>query len=67
MLSTSSSDGCYTLTVTFDVGTDLNTSMALVQNFANSALALLPGGATAGGHRQEGLPRYFNGGQPLFR
>ncbi len=44
MSSVSSSDGSYTLTVTFDVGTDLNTSLALVQNFANSALAQLPGG-----------------------
>jgi len=44
MSSTSGSDGSYTLTITFDVGTDLNTSLALVQNFANSALAQLPGG-----------------------
>ncbi len=44
MSSVSSSDGSYTLTVTFDVGTDLNTSLALVQNSANSALAQLPGG-----------------------
>jgi len=42
MSSTSSSDGSYTLTVTFDVGTDLNTSVALVQNLVNSALAQLP-------------------------
>ena len=49
MSSTSASDGSYTLTVTFDVGTDLDTSLALVQNFANSALAQLPGGATAQG------------------
>ena len=44
MSSTSSSDGSYTLTVTFDVGTNLDTSLALVQNLANSALAQLPGG-----------------------
>jgi hydrophobic/amphiphilic exporter-1 (mainly G- bacteria), HAE1 family len=43
MSSTSSSDGSYTLTITFDVGTDLNTSLSLVQNQVNSALALLPG------------------------
>ena len=30
--STSGSDGSYTLTVTFDVGTDLNTGLTLVQN-----------------------------------
>jgi HAE1 family hydrophobic/amphiphilic exporter-1 len=44
MSSTSASDGSYTLTVTFDVGTDLNTSLALVQNYVNSALAELPSG-----------------------
>ena len=32
MSSTSSSDGSYTLTITFDVGTNLNTAVALVQN-----------------------------------
>ena len=32
MSSSSSSDGSYTLTVTFDVGTDLDKSLALVQN-----------------------------------
>ncbi len=40
--STSGSDGSYTLTVTFAVGTDLNTSLALVQNAVNSAMAQLP-------------------------
>ena len=44
MSSTSGSDGSYSLTITFDVGTDLNTSLALVQNLVNSALAQLPGG-----------------------
>jgi HAE1 family hydrophobic/amphiphilic exporter-1 len=44
MSSTSGSDGSYALTITFNVGTDLNTSLALVQNLANSALAQLPGG-----------------------
>ncbi|HZR79877.1 MAG TPA: efflux RND transporter permease subunit [Candidatus Binatia bacterium] len=42
MQSTSGSDGSYTLTVTFAIGTDLDTSLALVQNAANSALAQLP-------------------------
>ena len=45
MSSTSSSDGSYTLTVTFKVGTDLNASLALVQNLVNTSLAQLPGGA----------------------
>jgi HAE1 family hydrophobic/amphiphilic exporter-1 len=49
MSSTSASDGSYTLTVTFDVGTDLDTSLSLVQNSANSALAQLPGGTQAQG------------------
>ncbi len=45
MSSTSSSDGSYTLTITFDVGTNLNTAVSLVQNLVNTALAQLPGGA----------------------
>jgi len=49
MSSTSASDGSYTLTVTFDVGTDLNTSLSLVQNASNSALAQLPGGVQSQG------------------
>jgi HAE1 family hydrophobic/amphiphilic exporter-1 len=42
MSSTSGSDGTYTLTITFAVGTDLNTSLSLVQNLVNGALASLP-------------------------
>jgi hydrophobic/amphiphilic exporter-1 (mainly G- bacteria), HAE1 family len=42
MSSTSGSDGSYGLIITFDVGTDLNTSLALVQNLVNGALAQLP-------------------------
>ena len=42
MSSASGSDGSYALTITFDVGTDLNTSLALVQNLVNGALAQLP-------------------------
>jgi len=42
MQSTSGSDGSYTLTVTFEVGTDLNAALTLVQNFANAALSQLP-------------------------
>jgi hydrophobic/amphiphilic exporter-1 (mainly G- bacteria), HAE1 family len=45
MSSTSSSDGSYTLTITFNVGTDLNASLALVQNLVNTSLSQLPGGA----------------------
>src|SRR5499427_6114850 len=49
MSSVSASDGSYSLTVTFDVGTDLDTSLALVQNLANTAVSQLPGGAQAQG------------------
>jgi HAE1 family hydrophobic/amphiphilic exporter-1 len=49
MSSTSASDGSYTLTITFNVGTDLNASLALVQNLVNGALAQLPGGAAEQG------------------
>ncbi|MFP3868004.1 MAG: efflux RND transporter permease subunit [Desulfobacteraceae bacterium] len=42
MSSTSSSTGNYTLTITFEVGTDLNASLSLVQNMVNSALSKLP-------------------------
>ena len=45
MSSTSGSDGSYTLTITFDIGTDLNTSVSLVQNLVNSSLAQLPDAA----------------------
>jgi HAE1 family hydrophobic/amphiphilic exporter-1 len=45
MSSVSGSDGSYSLTITFDVGTDLNTSLALVQNLVSSSLSQLPGGA----------------------
>src|SRR5260221_4281726 len=42
MQSTRRSDGTYTLTVTFSVGTDLNAAIALVQNAVNGALPQLP-------------------------
>ena len=42
MQSSSGSDGSYTLTVTFAIGTDLDVAMALVQNAVNSALPQLP-------------------------
>jgi hydrophobic/amphiphilic exporter-1 (mainly G- bacteria), HAE1 family len=42
MQSTSASDGSYTLTVTFKIGTDLDTAQVLVQNRVASALASLP-------------------------
>ncbi|MBV1799442.1 efflux RND transporter permease subunit [Siccirubricoccus sp. G192] len=42
MQSTSTNDGTYTLTVTFEIGTDLNLAQILVQNRVSSALAALP-------------------------
>jgi HAE1 family hydrophobic/amphiphilic exporter-1 len=42
MQSYSGSDGSYTLTVTFKIGTDLNFAQVLVQNRVSSALAQLP-------------------------
>src|SRR5256714_7733849 len=42
MQSTSTSDGTYTLTVTFRIGTDLNFAQVLVQNRVSAALSALP-------------------------
>ena len=42
MQSTSASDGSYTLTVTFKIGTNLDNAQILVQNRVASALAQLP-------------------------
>ena len=48
MQSTSGSDGSYTLTVTFAVGTTLSTSLALVQNAVNTAFPNAPGSPSQG-------------------
>jgi HAE1 family hydrophobic/amphiphilic exporter-1 len=42
MQSTSTSDGTYSLVVTFEIGTDLDAAQVLVQNRVSSALAGLP-------------------------
>ena len=42
LYSTSGSDGTYNLTITFEVGTDLNAALTLVQNLVNGQLAQLP-------------------------
>src|SRR6516164_4590784 len=42
MSSTSGSDGSYSLSVTFEVGTDLNTALVMVQNRVTLAMPLLP-------------------------
>jgi HAE1 family hydrophobic/amphiphilic exporter-1 len=42
MQSSSASDGSYALTVTFEIGTDLNFAQVLVQNRVSAALPSLP-------------------------
>src|SRR5690242_1563380 len=42
MQSYSGADGSYSLTVTFNIGTDLNFAQVLVQNRVSSALSSLP-------------------------
>ena len=49
MQSTNTSDGSYTLTVTFKIGTDLDTAQVLVQNRVGSALSQLPQAVQAQG------------------
>jgi HAE1 family hydrophobic/amphiphilic exporter-1 len=49
MQSTSASDGTYALTVTFQIGTDLNAAQVLVQNRVSTALAQLPQAVQAQG------------------
>src|ERR1700710_1963266 len=58
MQSTSASDGSYTLTVTFQIGTDLNFAQVLVQNRVSSALSQLPqaGQAQGGTVQQKSTP-----------
>lgn len=42
MSSQSSNDGSYNLTITFDLGTDLNTALVMVQNRVSLAMPQLP-------------------------
>src|SRR6202041_1246058 len=42
MSSQSGNDGSYTLTVTFDIGTDVNSALVMVQNRVSLAMPLLP-------------------------
>src|SRR6187455_1746757 len=42
MSSQMGNDGTYTLTVTFDIGTDLNTALVMVQNRVTLAMPQLP-------------------------
>ncbi len=49
MSSSSGSDGSYSLSITFDVGTDINTALVMVQNRVALALPLLPSEVQAQG------------------
>lgn len=49
MQSTSTDSGAYTLTVTFEIGTDLDFAQVLVQNRVSAALAALPQSVQAQG------------------
>ncbi|HYZ31228.1 MAG TPA: efflux RND transporter permease subunit, partial [Crenalkalicoccus sp.] len=49
MQSTSASDGSYTLTISFRIGTDPNQAQVLVQNRVTAALAQLPSAVQAQG------------------
>src|ERR1700741_162100 len=49
MTSYSNNDGSYTLTVTFELGTDLNMAQVLVQNRVQQAMANLPEAVKATG------------------
>ena len=49
MQSTSTDTGAYTLTVTFEIGTDLDFAQVLVQNRVSAALASLPASVQAQG------------------
>jgi HAE1 family hydrophobic/amphiphilic exporter-1 len=49
MQSTSASDGTYTLTATFSIGTDPDKAQILVQNQVSAAIASLPPAVQAQG------------------
>src|SRR6478736_4966121 len=49
MQSYAAADGTYTLTVTFNIGTELNFAQVLVQNRVSAALAQLPSAVQAQG------------------
>ena len=67
MTSLSGNTGTYTLFVTFEVGTDLNTALVMVQNRVQLAMPLLPVvGAEPGHHHPEEDARYPDGDQCVF-
>ncbi len=61
MSSKSANDGSYNLTVTFDLGTDMDIASVLVQNRVSIAEPQLPQEVRArGSPRKSVLPRFFN-------
>ena len=66
MSSQSGNDGTYTLTVTFDVGTDLNTALVMVQNRVMLAMPLVAdGGPEPRDHDPQADARHPDDRQPL--
>ena len=65
MSSQCTNDGAYNLTVTFELGTDLNMAQVLVQNRVALAMPQLPrAGAGAGRDHEEEVAEHPAGGQP---
>ena len=68
MSSQSGNDGSYTLTVTFDIGTDTNTALVMVQNRVALAMQQLAHlGPEPGNPDPQEDPRHLDGGQLLSR
>src|SRR6185503_8667818 len=68
MQSYAASDGSYSLTVTFKIGTDLNAAQILVQNRVSSALSALPQAVQAQGVTcRRSRPRSFRSWRCLRR
>ena len=65
MSSQCTNDGAYNLTVTFELGTDLNMAQVLVQNRVALAMPQLPvAGAGAGRRHEEEVAQHPAGRQP---
>ena len=68
MSSQMGNDGSYSLTVTFDVGTDLNTALVMVQNRVTLAMPhVAHAGAEPGDHDPQADARHPDDRQLLFR
>ena len=67
MSSQMGNDGSYTLTVTFDIGTDVNTALVMVQNRVALAMPQLPtAGAEPGDHDPQEDARHADDRQLLL-